>query len=302
MSLRTVLASTVVGALLVMGAVTGGTHATWRDAASASTGTARSGVLAVGFPGPASGSWSAPLVRGTAVAAATTVVNDSAANSKNLRVQLHLDAVTSSNAALDGVLQVNARRVTGSCTAAGSGFKTVGAGYTPTAISTANLTSGQQVTLCLTLLLPASAPQSAGGQSATLTFTVRGQQTRAGAAMGWRTTRTATAPVSTAAIPDAPVLSCGSRSSSSTYSLSWSAVSAATSYTVYRASSNNDASYDELTTTSSQTATITLSSNGTRYYRVTATGAGGESDFSNTLKLVRQGNSNNNFECTGVSP
>ncbi len=109
--------------------------------------------------------------------------------------------------------------------------------------------------------------------------------------------------MSTAATrPEAPTLSCGSRASNNTYSLSWSAVPGATSYTVYQASSDSDSSYADLTTTPLQTATVTLSSDGTRYYRVTASGAGGESDFSNTLKLVRKGNGNGNFVCTEVSP
>ena len=83
--------------------------------------------------------------------------------------------------------------------------------------------------------------------------------------------------------PSAPVVKIGNSASSGKPMLTWNAVSGATSYKVYRATSQNG-TYSLLGTTMATTYTNTGAKAGTAYhYKVKAVNAAGESAYSNTV-------------------
>lgn len=171
----------VIGTLILGGALTGTTLAQWRGTASLNGGAVNSGTIGLTANGSTTaslGSLVSSLQPGVAQAVPLTLTNSAPVTSKNLRLALFLDTVTSSNAALNGALQVDARPYTGTCTAATSGFKTIGAGYTTTSLTTSSLPPQAIHTICVTLRLPSPAPSGSQGQSGLLTFTFRGQQVR----------------------------------------------------------------------------------------------------------------------------
>jgi hypothetical protein len=170
----------VIGALVIGGALTGTTLALWRDQAPLAAGQVQSGSIALSVNGTATASLGAlnGLQPGVAQVVSANLTNSSPAAAKNLRMQVHLDSVSSSNPALDAVLEASVSTTTGSCVAAGAGFKPVGSGYSSTQLTSNSLAAQTSVTLCVTLRLPSSAPPAALGQSGTLTFTFRGEQVR----------------------------------------------------------------------------------------------------------------------------
>ncbi len=172
----------VIGTLVIGGALTGTTLALWRDQATIAAGSAQSGSIALSVNGTTTADLGAmdQLGPGEARTVSATLTNSTPVAAKNLRMQVHLDAVTSNNPALDSVLEVSAGAVTGagSCTAAGTGFNPVGSSYPATQVTTTSLGPQASVTLCVTLRLPASAPSASQGQSGALTFTFRGEQVR----------------------------------------------------------------------------------------------------------------------------
>lgn len=125
----------------------------------------------------------------------------------------------------------------------------------------------------------------------------------------WSGTSTATVSVSIAApssssptAPAAPTLACGSRQNNSEFSMSWTSPAGASAYDVYRAASNTDASYGVVAAGAGSPYAASLADGETFYFRIKARNASGPSPFSNTIKVVRQGNGNGNFTCTSVTP
>ena len=95
-------------------------------------------------------------------------------------------------------------------------------------------------------------------------------------------------PDSGGSAPSAPTGVSANATSSSSITISWNAVSGATSYTVYRSSSSNG-SYSSVGTTSSTSFTNTgLSANTTYYYKVTAANSYGTSGYSSTVSATTQ--------------
>jgi len=88
--------------------------------------------------------------------------------------------------------------------------------------------------------------------------------------------------------PSAPTGVSANATSSSSITISWNAVSGATSYTVYRSTSRSG-SFSSVGTTSSTSFTNTgLSANTTYYYKVTASNSYGTSGYSSTVSAKTQ--------------
>lgn len=172
----------VVGALLVGGAVTGTTLALWQDTEPLNRGSLSSGTLGLTVNGASAvqlASLPGSLQPDVGEVIKVTLQNSAPATAKNMRAVYFLDAVTSDNSALNGAVQVDARRTYGTtCAAATSGFKPVGTGYTSTRLTSTPVSPQATATICLTFRLPASAPASSRGQTGGLTLTFRGQQDR----------------------------------------------------------------------------------------------------------------------------
>jgi hypothetical protein len=177
-----VAAVTAVAAALVLGAGTGTTLALWRDSASVPATAARSATISVQVNGSTTAALTGPtnLAPGVGRTVTATLADAAPVGAKNLRMQLHLDAVTSSNPALTGALEVAATTVAtvSACTAAAAGFGPVGPAFTSVPLTSTGLAAGATRVLCLTVRLVSAPPTSARGQSGTLTLTFRGQQVR----------------------------------------------------------------------------------------------------------------------------
>ncbi len=168
-----------VVALLLLGATTGTTLALWHDSATAAGRTTTAGNISVTVNGSTAASLTGPtaLAPGVAKTVSTTVTNASAV-APNLRMQVFLDSVTSSQSAWTSNVEVAAATYTGTCTAASTGFVAVGATGAGAAVTTTALASGASANLCITVRMKSSATSAAYGKSGTLVLTLRGQQVR----------------------------------------------------------------------------------------------------------------------------
>jgi hypothetical protein len=108
----------------------------------------------------------------------TATVKNASAAAPNMRMQVYLDSVTSSQAAWTGDVEVAAATYPTTCTAATTGFVSVGATSANVAVTTTALASSASANLCLTVRLKSSAALAAYGKTGTLTLTFRGQQVR----------------------------------------------------------------------------------------------------------------------------
>jgi hypothetical protein len=184
MTSRTVIAVAVVGALLVGGAVTGTTFALWRDGAPTGASTVKGGAISLTVDGSTTVSWASPgelmLNSGSTpgTARSTSALLRNGSTGKNLRMQMHLDAVTASAPVLTNGLEVAATTVakTATCPSPAATFKALSS-YTTTALTATGVAPGVERKLCVDVRVKGGAPDVAG-QSGTLTFTLRGQQVR----------------------------------------------------------------------------------------------------------------------------
>ena len=333
MRTRVLLIVAVVGALLVGGATTGTTLASWRDQAAAGSGTVTSGTFLLDINGggttsaislgtlPALALNSGPTA-GAAQAQSATL--NYSVTGKNNQMQLALTGITANQADLVSGLEVAA--VHGDA-----------ARHLPR--SGRHLPGAEQLHLDLArhaeqlLRHPHAVPLGPGqGRCAAR----RGRQVRgadphadrdAGAAVtGRRTTlvvvglvlaflapmstayalwsRTATASVnvsvaaSTPTTPTAPVLSCVSASGTS---ISWTATG--TTYHVFESADGTTwppaALVQGTSATTYNRSPFPAGNSATRYYRVVAINGGGSSTPSNVVKINRNGNSSN-YTCVVV--
>ena len=167
---------------LVLGAGTGTTLALWRDTGSVAASSARSATIAVQLNGSSSATLTGPvdLAPNVGRTVTATLLAAAPAGARNLRMHLYLDAVTSTNAAFNGNVEVAATTVAtaGACAPATSGFGPVGPAFPSTRLTTTTVGAQDTRVLCLTVRLVASPPPTARGQNGSLTLTVRGQQVR----------------------------------------------------------------------------------------------------------------------------
>jgi hypothetical protein len=174
---RSALGVSVAG-LLMLGATTGTTFALWHDSAQAAGVTATAGNISVTVNSSTAASIAGPTAVTTGGQTVTTTVKNASVVAPNMRMQVLLDAVASSQTAWTGNVEVAAATYTGTCTAATTGFVAVGASAAGAAVTTTSLASGATANLCITVRLKSSAPATAYGKNGTLTLTFRGQQVR----------------------------------------------------------------------------------------------------------------------------
>lgn len=254
MNPRFVFVAAVVGALLVGGATTGGTRASWSDHATASTSSITVGQLAFAATTP-----TGVTVDKVAGSTATTgLVVDDTSLGKTLKQQITA-SVTSVPSGVTATIGTT-------CPGAAS----VQVDTTPTSAD---------VALCVRVV---SSPMAVTGN---VTIQLTGAQQPS----GWTTpstTRSFSVTVNQPTSPPiAPVLSCESRSNND-FTYSWAPVLGDT-YVRYTATADADANYGSPTAVTSPSS-INMSTNNTiLFVRVKATNSVGTSGWSNTLQFKR---------------
>ena len=185
MHVRIPLAVAVVGALLIGGATTGTTLASWKDQEAVAASKVKAGEFDVDING---GGKASTISLGTlpqmqlnsgatpGPAQATTATLNYKVTGKNNRMSLHLTDITASQADLTAGLEVAASTVSmaATCPSTASGYKSLSA-YTTTNLSNLANASGS-VKLCLSVRVKANAPADVGGKSGALTLTLTGTQ------------------------------------------------------------------------------------------------------------------------------
>jgi len=265
MSSRTLLLAAVVGVLLVGGAVTGGTHASWVSRANLQAAGVTSATMGLGATASPT---TLAVERGSSEPTLVTVDDTSSTTARNLRQRV--------TPALSGSLPsgITARLTTATAN-----------GCTATAQGAVDLAPGGSFTTCVTV----SASTSSTATSATVQLSYAGAQVRGSTVAGWTTAAKAVTVPVTIVITE-PVLDCspGNATGQGSYTFSWSAVTGATGYRIYRATAQNG-SYSLVGTVSgSQTqVSATLDRNESGFLRVTAVVGTAESARSNAIRLQR---------------
>ena len=254
MSRRLVLLVAVVGALLVGGATTGTTGATWTDKRPLAVSSVSSGAMAFTTTTPTG----VTVPRTAGGSATTSFVVDDTSTGKNLQQRITAQVATTPA----GVTAT----VGTSCPGAAS-------------VQTATTPSSADVTLCVRVA------SSVTAVSGTVTLQVSGAQQPS----GWTTpVSTVSVPVTvTATVPPAPAVACAG---SSQNGFNWPAASGADSYSIASSSAQNG-TYTDLTTQTALSYLPTISGQATTYFRVRATNASGTSPVSKTVQIARSGNS-----------
>ena len=263
MSRRVPLYVAVVGALLVGGATTGTTAATWTGQRQLASNSVGSGAMTFTTTTPAG-----VTVNRTATSSATTtfVLDDTSVGKK---LQQRVTAQVASTPT--GVMAT----VGTSCPGASS----VQVDTTPTSAD---------VSLCVRVA------SSLTAVSGTVTLNVSGAQRPS----GWTTpVSTVSVPVTvnTAVAPGAPVLSCNSATQNG---FRWPAVAGALDYVV-TSSTTQTGTYTDVVTQTQLSYLPTVGGNTTTFWRVRATNVVGSSPASNTIRIVRSGA---NYTCQAVTP
>ena len=187
MSNRVLLLVAVVGALLVGGATTGTTLATWRDQAAAGSGTVQSGTFELDING---GGTTTAISLGTlptlalnsgataGAAQAQSATLNYTVTGKNNQMQLALTGITANQADLVSGLEVAASMVTTAttCPTPAGTYKPLSS-YTSTALGTLANSAGSRK-LCLSTRVKGSAPAAVAGKSGALTLTLTATQVR----------------------------------------------------------------------------------------------------------------------------
>lgn len=120
----------------------------------------------------------------------------------------------------------------------------------------------------------------------------------------WSRTASTTTNVSTAppVPPAAPAISCGAHAGNGLFTITWTNGSGLT-YSVHRSTTTNtDAAYASQATGTTSPYTASVADGTTTFWRVRAGDGVSTSGWSNTLRLVRNGNGNGSTTCTTVSP
>lgn len=265
MSPRTLLLAAVVGVLLIGGAVTGGTHASWVSRASLQAAGVTSATMGLGATASPT---TLSVERGSAATTRVTVNDTSSTAARNLRQRV--------TPTLTGSLPtgITARLITATAN-----------GCAATAQGAVDLAPGGSFTTCVTVAASASSTAT----SASVRLSYSGAQVRGTTVAGWTTAaQTVTVPVTIAVSP--PVLDCtpGNANGQGNYTFSWSAVTGATAYGIYRGNTQNGTYSLVGTVSGSQTqVSATLERNESGFVRVTAVVGGTEGARSNAIRLQR---------------
>ncbi len=263
--------ATVVGALLVGGATTGGTFASWNSHRPLHANGVQSGKLSLTATSPG-----AVAVDQTAGSTAdSTFVLDDTSTGKNNQQRI--------TASVAGTPAGITAKIGTSCATATSA--SVAVDTTPTSANQS---------LCVRVTV---SNQPATAVSGDVTVTISGAQRPA----GWSTPiATVSVPVTVSTPgPAAPVLSCGPRSGN-TISFTWTSVSGET-YTLFTATSNVEASYAPAGPVTPPHV-VSPGQNTEVFYRVMAANSQTSvSEFSNTIRVAR-GNGASTITCQEVTP
>jgi hypothetical protein len=265
---RIPLVATVVGALLVGGATTGGTLASWNSQRPLHANGVQSGQLS--FKATSPGAVAVDQTAGST--AESTFVLDDTSTGKNNQQQI--------TASVAGTPAGITATIGTSCATAATA--SVAVDTTPTS---ANRTLCVKVTSSTTAV------------SGDVTVTISGAQRPT----GWSTPiATVSVPVTVSTPgPAAPVLSCGPRSGN-TISFTWTSVSGET-YTLFTATSNVEASYAPAGPVTPPHV-VSPGQNTEVFYRVMAANSQTSvSEFSNTIRVAR-GNGASTITCQEVTP
>ncbi|WP_432476790.1 hypothetical protein [Nocardioides sp. GXQ0305] len=272
MNRRVPLFVAVVGALLIGGATTGTTRASWVDQGNLQAARVSSGTMGLaGSATPAGIS----VDRGSSATTLVTVSDTSSTAARNLRQRM--------TPSLTGSLPSG---VTASLTTSnGSNCGTASQGPV-------DLNPGGSTTMCVTV----TASSSTAATSANVNVAFSGAQVRGGTVAGWTTPQqTVTIPVSIAANL---MLSCGgSVNPGPQYRLTWNDVDA-DAYVVYR-SSNPNGPWQTVGLTGRNTLQYVedqWSTSQQSYFAVQAIDNWSVTLTSNVLSVRRSGNSNT-FTC-----
>ncbi len=259
----------VVGALLIGGATTGSTRASWVDQVSLTQHAVSSGHMSYTATTPAG----VTVTRAAGSTADTTIVIDDTSLGKTLTQR-----TTATVAGTPAGITATVRTTCGGITS-----------HVDTTPTSADQSFCVRVTSSTTAV------------SGTVTINLTSVQRPTG---GWSTSTisrsvavTVNSPV---APPLTPTITCQSRSGS-TISFTWSTVAGVT-YTVHQATTNADASYSSGSAPSGTGShTLSPASDSTTYYRLKASNADGTSGFSNTVQVSRA-NGASTITCTPVTP
>ena len=271
MSPRIPLLVAVVGALLVGGATTGSTRASWQDQEPLAASSVSSGRLTFAATSPAGVS----LTRTAGSTATTSFVVDDTSLGKTLQQRITATVASTPTG------------VTATVGTSCPGASSVQINTTPTAAD---------VTLCVRVV---SSPTATPGN---VTLALGGVQRPTA---GWTTPSVqVSVPVTVPVPPSPPDLSCGGFVNNGNHTFTWTAVSGET-YTVYRSTTTNaDPSFTTVPAPPAHTSpyTAAMPNSSTRFWRVRATNSAGTSTWSNTIRLQRTGNGSNRHFCSEVTP
>jgi hypothetical protein len=250
MSRRIPLYVAVVGALLVGGATTGTTGATWTGQRQLAATAVGSGQM--GFATTTPAGVTVPQGPGSAT---TSFVLDDTSTGKNLRQRI--------TAQVAGTPTGVTATVGTSCPGAAS----VQVDTTP---------ASAEVSLCVRVT--GSATATAG----TVTLNLSGAQQPS----GWTTpVSVVSVPVTVGVVPTAPNLTCTGPNQNG---FGWAAVTGAASYTIASSGSQNGTYTDRATQTQTQYLP-TVGGQSTTFFRVRATNTAGSSPNSNAVRITRSG-------------
>ncbi|GAA1478358.1 hypothetical protein GCM10009623_28040 [Nocardioides aestuarii] len=267
MNPRIPFVAAVVGALLVGGATTGGTHASWSSQRQLAGHSVSSGQMSYTATTPGG----VTVSRVAGATADTTLVLDDTSVGKKLGQRITATVGSTPTG------------VTATVGTACPGTSTVSVDTTPT--------SADQ-TLCVRVT--SSTTAVSGNVNLTLSSAQR-------PTAGWTTPAiTRTIAVTVATQP----LTCSAQSVKDVRSFTWEPVSGATGYTV-TVSGSQTGSYSTTATYGSTTTQhqVTLTSPAVRYFRVTAATAAGPTEVPGALRMERvSNNGNSNMLCEVVTP
>ncbi|QZY29829.1 hypothetical protein [Nocardioides coralli] len=175
------LAVAVAGALLVGGAATGTTLASWVDSAQLAGTAVSSGTISLTVDGTTTATFaSLPALSlnvggtpGAAQSFTATLRNDSVG--KNLRMRMYVDDVTTGQADLNGGLEISVAGAAPAAACPAPAWQNLSA-TNNTEVTGAPLAPGGTRKLCVSLRVRAGAPAATASRTGTLTFAFRGAQ------------------------------------------------------------------------------------------------------------------------------
>ncbi len=274
---RLALAASVVGALLIGSAVTGTTSASWVNQAGMSSSAVRAGTMGLGTPAAATTVTPALTQSATSSGTSTFSVTDSGTG-KHL-VQRVTATITGRPAGVAALIQV------GDACAAG--------GAAAVFIDRRPADQSHTTTFCVRVT---SSPTATTGN---VTIAVTGQQQPTGWSNG---PRLVTIPVPVTPTVQPPTITCSANQSDpNARTFTWSSAGAQATYQLYRRGPGETDFSTVGSATSVRTYTETaLGNSQTSSFRIKTMQGTQPSEFSSTVTITRNGNSNN-YNCS-VTP